>query len=267
MRPIQFESSSLETLFARQRVATLPELKGALGTDVYMTVLRKLRPLGYLCSYSHGGKFYTLERLAQFDDHGLLRVGSACFSRFGSLLDTAAHWVNESPAGYYVTELNRALAVSTKDALRLLARQRRVVREELAGYLYCAVDPQVRHAQLLQRRKPLAPAPERGAGATISDEAKVALLLFFSTLNEHQRRLYAGMESVRLGRGGDRWIARITGLDVHTVARGRQELLAQDIEFDRIRTAGAGRVPVEKKRRKSSRDCTPSSSPKRPGIR
>jgi hypothetical protein len=30
----------------------------------------------------------------------------------------------------------------------------------------------------------------------------------------------------------------LTGLDVHTVARGRQELLAQDIELERIRLAG-----------------------------
>ena len=43
MRPIQYETSYLETLFHRQRIATLPELKGALGTDVYITVLRKLR--------------------------------------------------------------------------------------------------------------------------------------------------------------------------------------------------------------------------------
>lgn len=248
MRPIQYETSSLETLLARQRIATLPELKGALGTDVYITVLRKLRPLGYLCSYSHGGKFYTLEKLAQFDEDGLFQVGTACFSRLGSLLDTAAHWVNESAAGYYVAELNRALAVNTKDALRLLARQRRVVREELAGYLYCALDPQVRQAQLMQRRQPIAPAPVAGAGATLTDAAKAAVLLFFSTLNEHQRRLYAGMESVRLGRGGDRWIAQITGLDVHTVSRGRRELLAQDLALERIRGRGGGRPPVEKKR-------------------
>lgn len=245
MRPIQYETSSLETLFARQPIATLPELKGALGTDVYLTVLRKLRPLGYLCSYSHGGKFYTLQKLAQFDEHGLFRVGAACFSRFGSLLETAAHWVNESAAGYYVAELNRELAVSTKDALRLLARQRRVVREEMAGYLYCAVDPQVRRAQLIERRQP---APRAGAGAPLTHEAKAALLLFFSTLNEHQRRVYAGMESVRLGRGGDRWIAQITGLDVHTVSRGRRELLAQDLALERIRGCGGGRPPVEKKR-------------------
>ena len=245
MRPMQYETSSLESLFARQRIATLEELKRALGTDVYMTVLRKLRPLGYLCSYSHGGKFYTLEKLARFDAHGLFRVGAACFSQFGSLLDTATHWVTESPAGYYVAELNRELGVHTKDALRLLARHRRVVREEMAGYLYCALDPQVRQAQLLHRRQPMAQAPV--TGEQLTEEAKAVLLLFFSTLNEHQRRLYAGMESVRLGHGGDRWIAQITGLDVHTVSRGRRELLAHDLTLERIRGSGAGRPRVEKK--------------------
>jgi len=251
---MQYDTSSLETLFARQTIATLEELKEALGTDVYMTVLRKLRPLGYLCSYSHGGKFYTLKKLAQFDEHGLFRVGAACFSQFGSLLDTAAHWVSGASAGYYVAELNRELGVSTKDALRILARHRRVVREEMAGYLYCALDPQVRQAQLVQRRQPMARAPGPGAGETLTDEAKAALLLFFSTLNEHQRRLYAGMESVRLGHGGDRWMAQLTGLDVHTVSRGRRELLAQDLALERIRGRGAGRPLVEKKRPKSLLD-------------
>jgi hypothetical protein len=44
----------------------------------------------------------------------------------------------------------------------------------------------------------------------------------------------------------------LLGLDAGTVARGRRELLAQDVEVDRVRRAGAGRKPVEKKRRKSS---------------
>ena len=73
-------------------------------------------------------------------------------------------------------------------------------------------------------------------------------------MNERQRRIYAGLESLRVGHGGDRRIAELTGLDVHAVARGRQELLAQDIEGERIRMAGAGRVPVEKKHRRSSPD-------------
>ena len=149
------------------------------------------------------------------------------------------------------------MGVETKEALLTLVRRQRVVREEVGGqYLHCATDRNVRLAQLQHRREgielPVLSKPMRAL--PIDDEAKAALLLFFATLNERQRRLYAGVESLRLGHGGDRRIAELTGLDVHTVARGRQELLAQDVELERIRTAGAGRVPVEKKRRKSSRD-------------
>jgi hypothetical protein len=62
--------------------------------------------------------------------------------------------------------------------------------------------------------------------------------------------LYAGLESLKLGRGGDRQLADFLELDPHTVARGRQQLLAQDVEVDRARRTGGGRKPVEKKRPK-----------------
>ena len=67
-----------------------------------------------------------------------------------------------------------------------------------------------------------------------------------STLDEHQRRLYVGLESQRLGHGGDRLLAQITGFSVDTIAAGRRELQhAQQTE--RIRASGGGRPPVEKK--------------------
>lgn len=71
-----------------------------------------------------------------------------------------------------------------------------------------------------------------------------------STLDEHQRRLYVGLESQRLGHGGDRALAQITGLSVDTIAAGRRALAtAQPTE--RIRAPGAGRRRVEKKTRRS----------------
>jgi hypothetical protein len=39
-------------------------------------------------------------------------------------------------------------------------------------------------------------------------------------------------------------------LDVSTVARGRKELIEQDVDTERVRKAGGGRHPVEKKRLK-----------------
>lgn len=71
-----------------------------------------------------------------------------------------------------------------------------------------------------------------------------------STLDEHQRRLYVGLESQRLGHGGDRLLAQITGLSVDTIAAGRRELQAAH-PTERIRAPGAGRLRVEKKTRPS----------------
>jgi hypothetical protein len=79
------------------------------------------------------------------------------------------------------------------------------------------------------------------------EELKASILLFYSLLDEQQRRLYVGLESLKLGRGGDRRLADFLELDPHTVARGRQQLLAQDVELDRARRTGGGRKPVEKK--------------------
>ena len=77
-----------------------------------------------------------------------------------------------------------------------------------------------------------------------------AIILFFSMLDEKLRRLYAGLEALKTGRGGDARIAKLLGLDSTTVARGRRELLDQDVEVEHVRRSGAGRRSMEKKRRK-----------------
>lgn len=72
---------------------------------------------------------------------------------------------------------------------------------------------------------------------------------FLSRLDEQQRRWYAALESSRLGEGGDQQIARITGLAIQTMQRGRQEW-SSDLAgrpADRVRAPGAGRPRVEKK--------------------
>lgn len=63
----------------------------------------------------------------------------------------------------------------------------------------------------------------------LSAELKAAIILFFSLLDEKQQRLYAGLESHKLGHGGDRKIAELLGVDMHTVSRGRQELLVRQV--------------------------------------
>jgi hypothetical protein len=56
---------------------------------------------------------------------------------------------------------------------------------------------------------------------------------------------------VRIGHGGEVQVARITGLDVKTIRRGRQELDDELIArpTDRVRLPGGGRLLAEKKTR------------------
>jgi superfamily II DNA or RNA helicase len=179
------------------------------------------------------------------------------FSVRGTLLATAAALVEVGPEGYFVAELDNLLHVSTQDALRKLVVQTRLSREKLAGqFLYCAGQARQRDQQLRARGLRLAepgaagPLPEK---LIMPDELRAAIVLFFSLLDEQQRRLYAGLEALKTGRGGDGRIAELLGVDVGTVARGRRELLAQDVAADRVRRAGGGRPPLEKKLRKLSR--------------
>jgi hypothetical protein len=50
------------------------------------------------------------------------------------------------------------------------------------------------------------------------------LRLFLATLNDQQRRLFTAVESHRLGRGGVRQVAQVTGLCEATIAYGRRQL-------------------------------------------
>jgi len=254
MRPEQFPAEAIVRLLRKRTVATMLDMKTSLGTRVDMTVFRKLRTIEYLSSYSHGGRHYTLLELAEFDARGLWRHGEVRFSRFGSLIDTAERFVLRAEQGLFAPELAAELGVKVKDPLLKLVRLGRLAREELAGlYLYCSPDPARRRAQVLSRRTAVPEEPfgeVSGPSTEASEVTRAAILLFLSSLNEKQRRLYAGVESIRMGRGGDQRIARWTGLDVHTVARGRRELLGRDLELERIRKRGAGRRSVEKKRPK-----------------
>jgi hypothetical protein len=253
MRPLSFRSDALRSLLRRNKIATLDELKQALGTPVDITVFRKLKPLDYLSSYSHRGRYYTLREIARFDDNGLWSQAEVWFSRFGTLLATAEAFVQRSPRGYFADELAPALHVEVQDVLHQLTQQERISRQMVSGrYLYTAPDQAVQRRQLRARHTvEFLPTVVDASVLEVSPEdVKAAILLFYSLLDEQQRRLYAGLESLKLGRGGDRQLADFLDLDPHTVARGRQQLLTRDVEVDRARKAGGGRKRVEKKRPK-----------------
>jgi len=247
MRTPKFSVEALRSFFNKHSTGTMRQLKDALGTSVDMTVFRKLRQLSYHTSYSHQGKYYTLDELADFDSSGLWQFDGARFSKYGTLLKTAQALIERSDKGYSASELHACLGVDMKEALLQLRREHRVYREEIAGrYLYFCSEPKRRRQQHLRRLEEQPPLSTVGGRHVLAHEVRAAIILFYSMLDERQRRLFAGLEALRLGQGGDSMISRLLNIDNRTVARGRRELLERDIEIDRIRKKGGGRVAIKK---------------------
>ncbi len=82
--------------------------------------------------------------------------------------------------------------------------------------------------------------------ATVQQHAQINL--FLRCLTEPQRRWYEGVLSQAPGSPSDRQLARITGLDPKTIARGRAELAAglPAVLPPRQRHPGGGRPRAEK---------------------
>jgi hypothetical protein len=228
MRTPSFLADRVRKFLRLKRIATLPELKQALGTTVDTTVFRKLRELSYRASYSHRGRYYTLAEIPQFDPHGLWSLQSVWFSRWGTLVSTVETLVNGAPQGYFANELHQILHVEVKDTLLQLVEQHRIARQQVTGlFLYCSQDTAVRRRQVLARQA-LSEIPGSASTEVSPEELKASLVLFSSLLDERQRRLYAGLESLKFGRGGGQKLAELLQLDAHTVATRAE------------RTAGSG---------------------------
>lgn len=250
MRPESYHAADLVTLLRRQTIATLPELKQALGTQTDSTLFRKLAELDYRSSYSQRGRFYVLDESCRFDELGLWAFRNVWFSAHGTLLATAAALVEAAEAGYHADELTTLLHVETKAALAKLAAEDRISRQVVDGrLLYLSADTTTRRRQMSARqvhRAEPATLATLGLGTgvrVLPDELKAAIVLFYSLLDERQRRLYAGLEAAKIGHGGDSQISSLLGLDPDTVARGRRELLTGEVDRGRVRRAGGGRPP------------------------
>jgi hypothetical protein len=148
----------LEKFFHRKPIATLAQLVRLLDSSA-RTVLRALKKVGYLTSYSHAGYYYTLSRLPTFDADGLWFHGDIRFSRYRTLRATAVVLVKQSPAGHTHEELEALLRLRVHDTLRTLVAEKALNRERVTGlYVYLHPDGEVASTQLTRRRELVAPS-------------------------------------------------------------------------------------------------------------
>jgi len=255
MKTERYHSNDVKKLILKNKMSSMVEMKEVIGTQVDATIFRKLRELHYLRSYSHRGKYYTIPEVAEFDTKGLWSCHDVHFSKQGSLLNAIEYHVDRSVSGYFEYEIESLLHVVVRAAVLKLVKENKISRQKIAGrYLYCSSRMRKRNRQYADRKRDQIikdSAIESMSSEMMFQEGKTLVELFLNLLDEKQRRLFAGLESIKLGYGGDKKIAHLFGLNMHTVAKGRRELCRGEIKTDRVRRVGGGRKFLEKKRRKS----------------
>jgi hypothetical protein len=169
---------TLTRLFQRQSIADLATLSDALETTSRMSVFRRLSALGYLSSYTHDGRFYTLRDIPPFDQDGLWRYQGVGFSRDGSLKATVERLVEQSDAGRTHSELHVRLQVRVHNTLLDLVEDRRIGRETVPGhYLYVSANPARAQSQfLLRQQRSAEPAPPPESPAVVVIEVLLDLV-------------------------------------------------------------------------------------------
>jgi hypothetical protein len=146
---------ALERHFRRTRAADLDALFRVIDTHSRMSVFRRLREIGYLSSYTHTGRYYTLAHIPEFDEHGLWFFQGIGFSKAGTLKSAVVALVQDAEAGRKHDELELLLRIRVHNTLLILVRDGTICRERIAGaYLYVSGDP-ARAAEQIARRQAL----------------------------------------------------------------------------------------------------------------
>ncbi len=117
------------------------------------SLFRDLATVGYHTSYTHGGRYYTLAEIADFDERGLWFYRDVGFSRAGTLKETVAELIEAVPEGRTHAELRHLLRVRVHNTLLELVRGGRIGRERYEGVLVYVSADHERAAEQIERRR------------------------------------------------------------------------------------------------------------------
>jgi hypothetical protein len=176
MKPKREWYYSLHRLVRRERVVDLEALCEVLRTRSRMTVFRRLRKVGYLSSFSHGGRFYTLADVPAFDELGLWFHEGVGFSRLGTLKETVARQVEDAPDGRTHAELQHVLRVRVHNTLHGLLGENRIGRERWRDVSLYVSREQGRAATQVERRREVEQVLEEALRVLTTEETVEVLV-------------------------------------------------------------------------------------------
>ncbi len=150
----------LAKLFTRRKCWLLAELATTLDCAL-ITVRRLLKEVGYVRSYTHNGKWYTLATTPRFDRDGIWRHKQIGFSKQGSLTATIRHLIERSPVGLSARVLGEKLRHPCHAVMTILHRAGEIDRIKIGGeFRYLSTKERInrrQRAQVLVEQRPEEP--------------------------------------------------------------------------------------------------------------
>jgi len=169
----------LARLLRRNQTMDFGSIVKAVGGRSRRSLFRDLVSLGYLTSYTHAGRYYTLANIPQFDEHGLWFYKGIGFSRAGTLKTTLVELIEAAEAGYTHYELKALLHVRVHNTLLALVHEKRINRKHIEKlYVYVGAKTQRAVEQVARRRERLE------AGAKVAPIPGVPVITVIEVLVE-----------------------------------------------------------------------------------
>ena len=158
----------IENQFNERIVITLPELSLLLNVSI-RTIQRITRQWNTIRSYDHNGRYFSLDKLAEFNSYGIWKINNIHFSKFGNLKNTLVAIINNSTQGMDASQIRDVLGVDTRSFLSQYKDVSGVKREKLSGnYVYFSADQEKFPEQISKRKltmEALAHPPLKGSAA------------------------------------------------------------------------------------------------------
>jgi len=141
-------------LFQKNLVLDMPTLQQNLNGKSKRTIHRYLNAVRYYSSYTHSGKYFTLEQTPSFDSNGIWFYNKIGFSKYGTLKNSLIEIIEASLAGKAHAELKKDLLIDVHNSLLELLREEKIKRISINNfYIYFSADEKKSSTQLKKRRE------------------------------------------------------------------------------------------------------------------
>lgn len=149
----ELKKTRISQLFKLQKCLTLENLCTSLNYSD-RSAQRLLKSIGYYSSFTHNGKWYTLQNIPVFDNNGLWFYQGIGFSKYRDLNSTIRHLIDCSAEGLMASDLSKTLSTSCPPVLNRLYKANKIDRVKThRGFVYLSANHSIKRQQISRFEK------------------------------------------------------------------------------------------------------------------